>query len=200
MLKACEARGIKFSLKSRLVELSIDNDVVGLRLSEKVDRIERKKASAADDKYTRLPTGRLRFFIAHHGETKFEESPEQLLEYHLNDILRRVYRTVAAWRAHEPARVKAVEAARLQVGELRRQQEAHAAATVEKKQESERERQLLGEAMAWREVQAIRDYVRHLEAVAAAGCTPISPKLQQWIGWATSVAEKLDPTSNRLGD
>jgi hypothetical protein len=199
MLKACEARRIKVSLKSRLVELSIDGDTLGLRLSEKVDRIECKKVSLADDRFTRLPTGKLRFFIVDHGETRFEDTVAYPIESQLNDILRRVYRTIAAWRAQEPARAKASEAARLQMEERRRQQEAQAAVAVAKKQETERERQLVGEATAWREAQAIREYALHIEAAAKTRVTPIGPELQRWIVWADSIAEKLDPTSNRLG-
>lgn len=198
MLKACEARRIKVSLKSRLVELSIDDDTLGLRLSEKVDRIERKKVSLADDKFTRLPTGKLRFFIVHHGETRFEDTAERPIESQLNDILQRVYRMIAAWRAQEPVRAKASEAARMQMEELRQQQEARAAATAAKTQETERERQLVGEAIAWREAQAVRDYALHIEVEATARLTPIEPELQRWIVWAASVAEKLDPTFNRL--
>jgi hypothetical protein len=198
MLKACETRGIKASLKKRIVELSIGDDTVGLRLSEKVDRIERKKVGPAEDRFTRLPTGKLRFFVVHHAEARFEDTAERPIESQLNDILRRIYRAIAAWRAQEPVREKAAEAARLQVEEIRRQQQERAAAAVAKEREVERERQLVDEATAWREAQAIRDYVLHLEAAAVAGRIPIGPDLQEWLAWAASISEKLDPTLRRL--
>jgi hypothetical protein len=135
----------------------------------------------------------------HLGETKFEETAERPIESQLNDVLRRIYRVLAAWRAQEPAREQAAEAARLQVEELRRQQQERTVATLDKEREAERERQLVDECAAWREAQAIRDYVRHLDAVATTNCTPLGPDLRQWIAWAASVAEKLDPTLKRLG-
>ena len=74
--------------------------------------------------------------------------------------------------------------------------EAETAASWER--EVEREHQLIREAAAWKEAQAIRDYVLRLEVAAATDSASIGPELQGWLAWAASVAVRLDPTFRRL--
>jgi hypothetical protein len=209
LLHACEARGMRVSAASRQVKISDGTDYVGLRMSEKVDRITRPAAWGGEQTVRRTPTGCLRMFVIHLGETKFEDTPERPLEAQLNSILVWIHRSLASQRtgravaaekkqAEEATariqaeeRAAAAEAARLREEEIRKQQAAQAA-------EAERERLLMAEANAWRDAAAIRAYTVHLKTAAAIGGAVIAPALMEWLTWADAFADKLDPTSTRL--
>jgi hypothetical protein len=203
VLKACEARGLRVSVGNRRVSVCSGVDRVELRLAEKVDQVKRAVKIGGDIVMARQPTGCLRLFVT---ETKIEDSTDRLLEQQLNDVLVRIYRTIASRRTvhasavvrrqhdeavaqlREQERAAAAEATRLHEEEVQRLQAEQAAAT-------ERERTLLAEANAWRDAAAIRGYAAHI-AAAAGGMA--SPALKEWLTWAESVAERLDPTSKRI--
>lgn len=209
LLRACEARGMRVSPASRQVKVSDGIDYVGLRMSEKVDRITGPAPWGGEQTVRRKPTGCLRMFVVHLGETKFEDKPNRPLEAQLNAILVWIHRSLAAQRTgraiaaekkqaeEAAARIQAqegaaaAEAARLREEEIRQQQAAQAA-------EAERERFLMAEATAWRDAAAIRAYTAHLKAAAAIDGAVIAPALMDWLTWADAVADRLDPTSTRL--
>jgi len=212
LLKACEARGLRASAATRQVKVSDGVDDVGLRMSEKVGRITRPAAWGGEETVKRTPTGQLRMFVVHLGETKFEDAPERPLEAQLNAILMWIYRSFvsqrtsrviaaekrrveeAAAQARELERAAEAEKARQREDEEERQRAAQAAAEATRAQETERERLLLLEASAWRDAETIRAYAAHLKAAGAA----TAPSLRDWLAWAETVADKLDPTSKRL--
>jgi hypothetical protein len=218
VIKACEARGMRASAEHLVVKIGVAQDYVGLRISEQVDLTKRAVAPGVVLVTVRKATGRLRIVVAAGSEPRFVDSAARPLEVQLNDILRKIYRAIAsqrarraeaaeklrrdevAARARQEELAKEAETTRLREEALLRQQAAQAAADAIRAQEIERERALVSEAAAWGEAQLIRDYTAHLGVVATTSCTPIRPELQEWMTWAASVAEKLDPTSNRLGD
>lgn len=208
ILKACESRGLHVSVEPRLMKVSDGIHHVGLRISEKVDRITRPASWGGRETVKSQPTGRLRIFVVGSYETKIEDLPEHLLELQLNEVLQRIYRGLAtrrAWdkafekkqrekaeaaKAREQALAAEAKATRLREEELRRQQAEQAAA-------AERERLLIAEAASWRDAETIRAYATHLKATAAVESAP-TPALTAWLAWADTVADKLDPTSKRL--
>jgi hypothetical protein len=142
------------------------------------------------------------------GEIKFEDSAERPLEAQLNAVLAGIHRSFALQRtqrvaaaerqrrneaaaqALEEERAIAAAATRLREEELRRQQTEQAAV-------AERERLLLVEATSWRDAATIRAYAAHLKAAATVDGAIIAPALRDWLAWADTVADKLDPTSKR---
>ncbi|WUR14715.1 hypothetical protein E7V67_006290 [[Empedobacter] haloabium] len=210
LLKACTARSMVIVAAPRQVKISDGQDDVGLRMSEKVDRITRPAPwGSGEETARRSATGTLRLFAIHLGEAKFQDTPERPLELQLNDVMVWVHRSIASQRAgralaaerrmHEEAaaqvrereRTAAAEAARVREEEERRLK-------AEQNAIAERERVLVAEAGAWRDAMAIRAYAAHVETAAVSGAI-LTPVLRQWLAWADSVAAQLDPTKERLG-
>lgn len=206
LLKACEARGLRVSPGRRQVKISDGIEWIGLRMSEKVDRITKPSTwRTGVETASRKPTGRLRVFAICFYETKFEETLQRPLEAQLNAILIWIHRTLSSERTK---RAIALEKRRLeeQAAEVREQERTAAAAEARLREEeqrrlkaeqaamAEREQLLLVEAGAWRNAEAIRAYVAHLRV---AGAAP-APALMDWLTWADTVADKLDPTKTRL--
>lgn len=202
VLKACEARGLHVSAGERRVKVSDGMGWVALRLAEKVDQVKRAVMLGDDIVMARRPTGFLRMYV---NETKIEGAAGHPLEQQLNDVMVRIYRSIALQytgremagerrrrdevAAQERERAATAEAARLRDMELQRMQPEQDAA-------AERERLLIAEAAAWRDAMAIRAYAGHIQA-AMGEERPCA--LRTWLDWAESVAERLDPTRKRIG-
>ena len=204
LLKACEARGLLVSAAPRQVTISDSVEHIGLRMSEKVDRVTRPATwSSGEETVRRNPTGRLRIFAIDIIETKFEDTPERLLEQQLNAILVWIHRALAVRRSERAiaAEKKRTEEAAAQARERERAAEAEATQLREEEQRrlqaeqlaaAERERLLLVEASAWRDAEAIRAYVEHLRAAGAASA------ISDWLSWAEAIADRMDPTTARM--
>lgn len=206
LLQACEARGLQVVSAHRQVKIGDGTHWIGLRMSEKVDRVTKPSTwHTGVETASRQPTSCLRIFAIRFYETKFEETLKRPLEAQLNAILAWIHRTLASERTkrsiadekrlleenaakvQEQARAAAAAEARLRDEDLQRLRAEQAAM-------AERERLLLAEAGAWRNAEVIRSYVAHLRAVGQN----ITPALADWLIWADGVANKLDPTTSRL--
>lgn len=203
LLRACEARGLRVTLSGRRVKVSDGADTVDLRLNENLTPLKQPAKRGRSATLTRRPPGCLRIVV---NETKIEDSADCPLEQQLNDVLVRIHRSIASQRKWRPIaaerqrndeaaakvrdqeRAAAAEVARLREEEEQRSQAEQAAA-------AERERMLVAEADAWRDAMTIRAYAAHVEA--AADGAP-AQALRDWLVWAESVAERLDPTLKRL--
>jgi hypothetical protein len=135
-------------------------------------------------------TGALRINFGRESRMKFEDEPGRPLESQLNDLLCRVHRELASSRYRR--QVDRVRKTRERSAEAERARARAAAA------ELERESQLVVEANAWRQADAIRAYIAHITSTIAASRRPAGPELSAWLIWAAAVAERLDPTQNPL--
>lgn len=209
LLKAFESRNLPVSPGCRVSNVTSEGDHIFVRLSEIVDLVKPKIDRNTFQPTVRRPTGRLRLVVAGASETRFDDTAQRTLEIRLNDIIacvRRKFalqpirreqaaekqsRAAAAAIIEAQQREEAAAAARLREEELRRQQ-ADLAATAE------RERLLLVEATAWRDAGTIRAYAAQLRSAAATGDAMNAQALEEWLAWADTVADRLDPTGGRL--
>jgi hypothetical protein len=203
VLKACEARGLRISAKDRRANVSDGVNEVALRLAEHIVQVKQMAKRGRRTVLPQRPPGCLWIVV---NETKIEDSTDCPLEQQLNDVMVRIHRSIAlqrtgraraaerqqrdevATQVQAQARAAAAESVRVRDEELQRLQ-------AEKDAAAERERMLVVEAGAWRDAMAIRAYAAHVEA--AAGGAP-APVLRDWLAWADLVAERLDPTQERL--
>jgi hypothetical protein len=127
-----------------------------------------------------LATLRIDLFENVYDELNLGEGGTVLLAFEDGSLLYRRAGEAAAARQHEE--------------ELRRQRAAEAAAEAVQAEEIERQRLLLVEATKWRDAEVIRAYVAHIKKYGNA----IAPALDEWLVWASTAADNLDPTWKRL--
>ena len=60
------------------------------------------------------------------------------------------------------------------------------------------EKRLLLEAEAWRQATTLRAYAVHISSMIVDRGTPATPDESEWLRWAKSVADNLDPTAARV--
>lgn len=153
-------------------------------------------ASLGPEKQYR-PTDKLAIAIDRHPGSKFEfvDTTTRRVEQCLNDLFIRMYTTVVAARAAD--RVKKIKDAQRAIAN-----QAYEAITrqraIEATQKADleaRRKLLIDESALWHHAQQIRAYLNHVRDRSE---NPQHPEMQEWIKWAMSVADHLDPTSKRI--
>lgn len=180
--------------------LEFDGIVVRFRISEATKKVpKRRHEITAIDKFTGHhtmdePTGVLRFFVCDsYNERKISDAPGKPLEKQLNAIICRAYKIVASGQIE---RMERIEKDRLnEIRRLNHEQALNNRAERIRLELAEKERQdgLLAEALRWNQAGVLRQYVNH---IASSG--PSNSELETWLMWARSVADKLDPTAERI--
>jgi hypothetical protein len=207
LLKALEERGYavevttkeQYGASVRSTQVRVGEQQVGITLDERVDRVERardpKDPPYYGKQYDYVPTGRLAFRITQSYlpvRSTWADGAKQRVETCLNEIV------VGIVAAGEALRV-------LHEEQEARQREYHAA--EERRLEAERRRQeeaghirALGSTIgAWRRAATIRQYVDAMrQAAEASGVADETSSLAEWLRWAESYADRLDPTKRAL--
>lgn len=210
LLKACSSRCILSAIEPKRLRLSVRDEKVLLRLSEKVRREAssgRSLLSWMRDSRKCVGTGTLRIYV---DERMYSDEPGKPLEEQLNGILVHIYgvarasterRLRAEQERREAIAVEEHRAEERKIAEERWAAERKIAEERERlrKEELRRREQLIAEAEGWNRAEQIRSYVSHLQA---AMCTSPSsravPELEEWLSWALDIAEQIDPTRARL--
>jgi hypothetical protein len=199
LLKAARVRGLSGSIESRRLRLTAHGHFAELRIAERIEKVVGSLKGLSDVDFmmkrhiTNVPTGELRIFV---GEKKFADTDGAPLERRLNSVLAEVFKTIdraevrqqenVVWRQRHDAE-KALVAVR-----------AAEAVEVQKRAAEERAKEAIleSEATAWTRANAIRAYA---SAVSQAAPTPLPERVGDWIAWASSVAERIDPLPARAG-
>lgn len=203
VIKACEARKMTIQLAERRLRVICGAESVALRISEQVNQVDGRAITLPDVEFPpfggvrRLATGSLRIFLCDHGEKKFSDTEDMLLEQQLNELFQSIYRAFVSQRIQHSiwAEKRRLEQIAKQEAERERVElAAHEAAIAA---ENRRIDQLVAEAGTWRQAELVRAYVANLQALAAGA--PVSDDLQTWLEWAAGAADRLDPSKGRLG-
>lgn len=197
LIKACEARKLRVFIENKHIRVGFGEHSARVRISERVDKKHGsiKGMSNIDvllgKSITYLPTGELTIFIERlSSERKVADKSDSALEGQMNSVMEAIFRAIAETKAQrEFYEARATSDART------RQMAMEAAAEIERTQrEAEKRRlDLISETNAWHQAVAIRRYV---EAVSSRVDSP-SLALQDWLGWASGIADEIDPISNR---
>lgn len=199
LLKAAQARGLSRSIETRRLRLSAHDHFAELRIAERIEKVVGSLKGLSDADFimkrhiTNVPTGELRIFV---GEKKFADAAGAPLEGQLNSIFVEVFKTLDR-----------AEVDRQRIVILREQHAAEralaalqAADAVEAQKRAAEERakevSLEAEAAAWGRANGIRAYA---SAVAQRAPVPPPENVGDWITWANTVAERIDPLPGRAG-
>jgi hypothetical protein len=208
LIKALDERGYAVEVKSTeqsgstaaSTMVRVGEEQVDISLDERVDRVERPrdpkdKSLYYSKQYDYVATGRLVFRIpqAYHGvRASWADGAKQRLEECLNDM---VVGIVAAAEALKALRLEQEARHREYLAAEERRQEAER----KRQEESARIRALESSVIAWRRAATIRQYVEAMrEAAEASGVADADSPLTEWLRWAESYADRVDPTKHAL--
>lgn len=200
LITAAKIRRLSPAIHEGHFRLTAHGQQVDLRISERIERIvgPTKGLSSWDlamgRHITMRPTGELRIII---GERKFSDGESASLDEQLNAVFSYVFKALNRERLRELERTE-----QRRLDEEKRTQAAARAEEAKERarrlaEEREREAGLEAEAAAWRRAQNIRAYV---EAVSKASPVPVPEHICEWIDWAISVSNRIDPLLKRAGD
>jgi hypothetical protein len=204
LIKALEERG--FVVEAKATEqgglplastvIGVGEEHVDISLHERVDRVERPrdpkdKSLHYGKLYDYVPTGRLALRIpqAYLGvRASWADGAKQRVEDCLNDV---VVGVVAAAEALKARRLEQEARHRDYLAAEERRQQAER----KRQEEAARIRALEAGVVAWRRATAIREYVEAMrQAAEASGAVDEDSSLADWLRWAESYADRLDPT------
>jgi hypothetical protein len=208
LIKALDERGYAVEVKSTeqsgasavSTMVRVGEEQVGISLDERVDRVERPRDPKDQSLYYSkqcdyVPTGRLAFRIpqAYLGvRASWADGAKQRVEECLNDI---VVGIVAAAEALKARRLEQEARHREYLAAEERRQQAER----KRQEESARIRALESSVVAWRRAAAIRQYVEAMrQAAEASGVADADSPLTEWLSWAESYADRVDPTKRAL--
>jgi hypothetical protein len=208
LIKALDERG--FTVEIEAAEQSdssrastvvqVGEERVGIALDERVDRVERPrnpkdKSLYYGKQFDYVPTGRLAFRIpqAYLGvRASWADGAKQRVEECLNDI---VVGIVASAEAMKARRLEQEARQREYLAVEERRQHAE----WKRQEEAARIRALEESVVAWRRAAAIRQYVIAMrQAAEASGAADEDSPLTEWLRWAESYADRVDPTKRAL--
>jgi hypothetical protein len=196
-------RGFEVAHSERNGRMVIDGygGAINLRITERLEERVRKVPSydgtLRSESY-KVPTGVLRLHLETRRSTGFslEDAKGQPIEAQLREMFLGLYRMVIRCRiaqrvSDERSRQWAEEQQRREAAELVRREEERRIAEERRKREA-----LLADADLWSRARRLRDYVAHIEKVAAidASAGSCSQTMQAWTAWASAVADDLDPS------
>ena len=171
--------------------------VVPWRINERLEQRVRTRTTydgkKEPEKYV-VPTGQLKITLeARYGSTiTIVDEPGSPLEDQIRKVFAGLYKCVLRQRvrAREEAARKerwaeeARERARI---EAERQQ-----AEYRLEQERQKRERLMAESRRWHDAQVLRAYIAQRQEIQPAG-TADSPAFSEWVTWAATVADDLDP-------
>lgn len=198
LIKAAVARNFVVSVEKARLRLGANGYAVDVRISERIERVvgSPKGLSQTDVFMNRhvkyVPSGDLRIFVE---EKKFTDGPIGKIEGQLNAVFVAIYKALDAERVRSERRAaeRAQEqAAKQAAAALQAELEAKAAQEAD---ERAREAALEAEAGAWQRAALIRAYVGQ---VVDRSPTPLPPAALLWAQWSIAVADRLDPTPQRV--
>jgi hypothetical protein len=154
------------------------------------DRQKHYYSSHETDRLEHQPTGllRLRLYKYYGKYRDWVETADRPLESRLNDVIVGMLQEAARDREREE-----------KWAEQRRQYELQEQRQREAEERARRQRQqidkLIADANRWVSANRVRSYVQHAREVGRA---PIDDgqSIDEWAGWALSVADRLDPTKD----
>jgi len=197
VIKACETRGLRAFAGNDGLRIGFGNYSARVRISERVEQLHGvgKKPSTMDRStpfIAHRPTSKLTLFVERLSALRnVGDKPGLPLEAQMNAAIVLVYRAIAETKASR----EYFERVNREALEDHQAQATKAAMVAAAKREIEQRRQdLMQEAAAWHQAALIRQYANQ---VASASPAPIAA-LQEWLDWAHSTADDLDPLAGRI--
>jgi hypothetical protein len=207
LVKALEARGVTIEIPKRgwpkRACAVVGEAVIEMRLWERSKRSEReltaeerkKPPHMIYDRYVYTPSGELNFKISgaffHGVKENWTEKASKPIEEQLNEIVAAI---LTAAHVALKKRQKDEEEKRLRQEALVRQQESE-----QKRQEEEsRRKELELQSQNWVKSQNLRAFLRACEGAMAERSGGLAPDGAgaEWLRWAYSHADRLDPLRN----
>lgn len=209
LMKACEQRGLGVSVADRYMRVTHGAHEVQVRMSERVEQVvgSTKGMSNVDILFKRnikyRSTNELTIaVIGPTGERKTTDKNNVAVEGQLHAVMRHIYRGLAerrVWSDHLDAKV-AEATKRAEARHAEREVREAAEAEVERLADVQRKLQVdvVAEATTWQQSRTILAYIDHLAATVSEAGGQTTAELKEWIDQATAIAERLDPTNDRL--
>ncbi|MFA6244967.1 MAG: hypothetical protein WC655_28750 [Candidatus Hydrogenedentales bacterium] len=195
IVKALIARGINVEISEEPYRISstvaiVQGEKVYFRVFESPMKGLRKERWSGKMKEGMVPSGRLVLEVNHNRRgmaRQLRDKTKKLVEERLNEFVVEVYREadrLKAWREAEERRLVEAEKERLRQAQIRREQEALAVKV----------RELDSYIANWRKAKEIREFLDAVnEANVAYGGFEEGSKHGEWLAWAISYADSIDP-------
>jgi hypothetical protein len=214
-VSACESRGYSFvqrpGSEDGVAVLKVFDQLVGIKIEEPMLNVPhvltkseaREKAVGRGwqiPKYDSVPSGQLAIALDHRadGERRtFSSSDDRKIESVLADLMRTLVRVAMRLRADEnrrserARREQEVAELRRQEEQCRREEEARIAAECRKRV------QLLRQSARFRRAVSLAEFIAAVREAAASEHLD-TDALREWLVFATSVAESIDPLPRTL--
>jgi len=209
VLRALEHHGHQVLRGPQVTLLGI---AVRFNIVEEMETLREEEDHADDDEYytfrhsrfraKRVPSGRLAFKITDAGRywlqgcrQTWRDTPKRLLETCLDQVIAGLMAVAARIKQHEEESRRKEEARR--EAEKRHQELAEQRALKRAAIQAERARldALLEEAKRWGQSRNLRNYIQavHEKALLTGQDIQTDAKLNGWIVWASTHADRLDP-------
>lgn len=210
LVSACETRGYSFvprpDSSDAIMALKAFDQVIGIKIEEPMLSVPHvlTKAEAREKalgrgwqipKYDSAPSGQLAISLDHRadGERRtFSTTDDRPMESVIADVMKALVRIAMRLRADENRQAerdrREREAVELRRQEAHRRQEEEARIAAERR----RRREVLRQAASYRQLQSVRVLMQQVREMAASAQID-GDAVQEWLSFAGSVADSLDP-------